>query len=251
MSLARLGVNIDHVATIRQARDEIYPSIEEACKVVIDAGADQVTIHLREDRRHIQDYDVTSVRAITEQSHCLFNFEMGACDEIVDLAINIRPDWVCLVPEKREEKTTEGGLNLLDSKTYDRIKKTCHKIKSANESTQISLFLEANEQVLTLAGSLGVNAVEIHTGEFARRVHSNMDFISELSKFKKAQEILSELKLGCHAGHGLTQKSTMLLLQEKNFVEYNIGHSIIAEAVFKGLNQVVKEYKTLFTQYPL
>jgi pyridoxine 5-phosphate synthase len=157
----RLGVNIDHVATLRQARGESYPSIVEAADMALMAGADQITIHLREDRRHIQDTDVPAVKMVTERYGRPLNLELGANDEIIQLACEVRPDWICIVPEKREEKTTEGGLDLRDLKNFDKISKTCDLFKEKIPNVKISLFVEADPEILGLCAKMNIDAVEI------------------------------------------------------------------------------------------
>ncbi len=244
----RLGVNIDHVATLRQARGEEYPSIARAAETVLKAGADQITIHLREDRRHIQDTDVEVVQLMTKQFGKPLNLEMGCAPDIVDLCITVKPDWVCLVPEKREEKTTEGGLDLLDSKNFERVKTTCEKIKKGSPESKISLFLEANISTLEKASELSIDAVEIHTGDYARKYLEDDDVSSDLTQFKKAYELLTEKNIAVHAGHGLTIESVLPLLKTKLFAEYNIGHWIICESVFKGLSNVILDFKALFAK---
>ena len=251
MKFARLGVNIDHVATLRQQRGEFYPEVSRAAEVALATGAHQITIHLREDRRHIQDHDVPTVHGICKKLGLPLNFEMGCSDEMVGIAINEKPEWVCLVPEKREERTTEGGLDVLNESNYQRVKKACEDIKTHSPNTRISLFVEANKEVLNRCVTMKIDAVEIHTGEFAKDFLSNSDLSSHLKEFREGAEIIKKAGLGYHAGHGLTFDSLVPLLEEAQFEEYNIGHWIIAEAVFIGLGHVVKEMVTLINKYPL
>ncbi|MBH48973.1 MAG: pyridoxine 5'-phosphate synthase [Halobacteriovorax sp.] len=247
----RLGVNIDHVATLRQARGEFYPSVVEAASVCLLAGADQITIHLREDRRHIQDTDVGAVALVTKKYGKPLNFEMGCHNEIVDIALATGPDWVCLVPEKREERTTEGGLDLLDETNFDKVSQACTKLKAGLPNLKISLFLEASAETLERAAKLPIDAVEIHTGEYAKAFLHGESTESYLGAFRRAQILLKEAGIGCHAGHGLTQESIQPLLQEGLFAEYNVGHWIICQAVFDGLGKVVTTMKESCLQYPL
>lgn len=241
MSKIRLGVNIDHVATLRQARGENYPSIVDAAQVVLDAGADQITIHLREDRRHIQDTDVPAVKLVTERFNKPLNLEIGANDEIIQLAIDVKPDWICIVPEKREEKTTEGGLNLKDEKTFLKIKNTCSLLKASIDDVKISLFVEADQDILEKSIEMEIDAVEIHTGDYAKAVLEDNDFSSYIELFKKGKEFIESKKIGYHAGHGLTDHSLMPLVNENIFLEYNIGHWIICDSLFVGLSNSVKK----------
>jgi pyridoxine 5-phosphate synthase len=249
--IARLGVNIDHVATLRQARGEDYPSIVDAAQVSLLNGADQITIHLREDRRHIQDTDVETVRLVTKRFGKPLNFEMGVSPEIVEIAIASTPEWICLVPEKREEKTTEGGLDLLDDQNFIRIEEAVKKLKSSIKDVKISLFLEAKIEVLIKASQLGIDAVEVHTGEYARVFSHGDDIGRYIEQFKSAKDYLASNKIATHAGHGLTEESVKPLLEHKIFEEYNIGHWIICNAVFHGLSTTIKNLKTLFEEHPL
>jgi pyridoxine 5-phosphate synthase len=251
MKFARLGVNIDHVATLRQQRGEFYPEVPRAAEVALATGAHQITIHLREDRRHIQDRDVPAVHKICQHFSKPLNFEMGCSEEMVEIAIKQRPEWVCLVPEKREERTTEGGLDILNESNYQRIKKACEEIKARSVNTKISLFVESNAEVLKRCTTLNIDAVEIHTGEYAKDFLANYDLAAHLKEFREGAEIIKSAGLGYHAGHGLTLDSLVPLLEEAHFEEYNIGHWIISESVFIGLGHVVKEMVTLINKYPL
>ncbi len=249
--IPRLGINIDHVATLRQARGEEYPSVVDAAIVSLQNGADQITIHLREDRRHIQDYDVEAVRLVTKRFGKPLNLEMGVSPDIVEIAIASIPEWICLVPEKREEKTTEGGLDLLDDDNFIRIEDAIKKLKASIKDVKISLFLEANHEVLSRAKDLPIDAVEIHTGEFAKVFANGDDCSKFIIQYKKAKEFLAQNKIACHAGHGLTDESVKALLETKIFEEYNIGHWVICHALFNGLGSTIKNLKTIFEVYPL
>ena len=251
MKFARLGVNIDHVATLRQQRGEFYPEVVRAAEVSLATGASLITIHLREDRRHIQDRDVDEVHDICKKMGQPLNLEMGASPEMIKIAIHQKPQWVCLVPEKREERTTEGGLDVLDQINYNRIKDACLEIKKGSPQTKISLFVEADEKVLEKCLTINADAVEIHTGEYAKDFLEKRTLIPHLQKYRKGSLQMKAAGWGYHAGHGLTFDSLEPLLQEGDFEEYNIGHWIIAESVFIGLGHVVKEMLTLIKKYPL
>lgn len=251
MKYPRLGVNIDHVATLRQQRGEFYPEVVRAAEVSLATGAHQITIHLREDRRHIQDHDVPSVHEVCRKMGLPLNLEMGASDEMVNIAIQERPEWVCLVPEKRQERTTEGGLDVRDEENYQRVKKACEAIKNGSSGTKISLFVEADEEVLKRCLTLKCDAVEIHTGEYAKDFLNNKSILHHLEKYKKGSMIIKAAGRGYHAGHGLTFDSLLPLLEEGDFEEYNIGHWIIAESIYLGLGHVIKEMLTLMNKYPL
>ncbi len=249
--IPRLGVNIDHVATLRQARGELYPSVVDAARVCLEQGADQITIHLREDRRHIQDTDVESVGLVTKKFGRPLNLEMGCSDGIIEIALAIVPDWICLVPENRQEKTTEGGLDIKNEANYQRVMAVCQRFKKILPTTRISLFVESDQDTLDHITTLApyIDAVEIHTGHFARDFISGNDLRSHLKQYQAAHSHIKGLKLSFHAGHGLTGESVIPLLEAKIFQEYNIGHWIIGEAVFRGLGTVVRELKNLIQQY--
>ena len=247
----RLGVNIDHVATLRQARGESYPSLPRAAQLVMDRGADQITIHLREDRRHIQDVDVEMIAEVTRKFKRPLNLEMSCVPEIVEVAEETKPQWVCLVPEKREEKTTEGGLDLCGEKSFKKVAKTCEELKSRIKGVKISLFVECDEEVLRCCSCLGADAVEIHTGDFARAYLEGKDLSSFFEQYRRGYNLSSSLGMGYHAGHGLTSQSTLLLLREGLFSEYNIGHWIVSHALFIGLGNVVENLKREFQSSPL
>lgn len=241
MNKVRLGVNIDHVATLRQARGESYPSIADAARVSLESGADQITIHLREDRRHIQDYDVTAVRAVTKNYGKPLNLEVGSNDEIIEIAIDIKPDWICIVPEKREERTTEGGLNLKDTTSFEKIKRTCKLLKEKTPDSKISLFVESDLATMEKSVELPIDAVEIHTGDYAIAFNNNEDYQDHIKDFQAAKEFCNSRSIGFHAGHGLTNENLVPLVENSLFVEYNIGHWIIADSVFNGLDISIKK----------
>ena len=245
----RLGVNIDHVATLRQARGEDYPSIKRASEDVLSNGADQITIHLREDRRHIQVEDIGVVKEFTKKSGVPLNLEMACGHEIIEISKKFKPDWICIVPEKREERTTEGGLDLNNLITLNKVRDACTNLKREIPGIKISLFLEAKKDILETAINLAIDAVEIHTGEYAKFFLSGKDYQGHLNAFKDSQIFLKQNNVACHAGHGLTIESVVPLLNEGCFEEYNIGHWIIADSVFRGLDQVIKEFSKLFEQY--
>lgn len=251
MNFPRLGVNIDHIATLRQQRGEYYPEVHRAAEVALATGADQITIHLREDRRHIQDFDVTAVFDVCQKFSLPLNLEMGCTEEMVQIASRVRPQWICLVPEKREEKTTEGGLNILSDSNFQKIKNTCENLKALTPQSKISLFVEADARVLEKCLELRADAVEIHTGEFARDYLTGKSLVRHLDSYQKGFEIINQHHWGYHAGHGLTINSLEPLLEQGLFEEYNIGHWIISESVFLGLGHVLKELLSLIQKHPL
>ncbi|EQC46030.1 pyridoxine 5'-phosphate synthase [Bacteriovorax sp. Seq25_V] len=248
--ISKLGVNIDHVATLRQQRDEGYPSLVDAADATLRAGANQITIHLREDRRHIQDTDVQAVLLVTRKFGVPLNLEMGCSREIAEIAVASSPEWICLVPEKREEKTTEGGLDLSDA-NLSKVKETMEYLKENIPGVKISLFVEASEETMKRSLELKADAVEIHTGQYAKAFLEGEDIAEYLEKFKSAYDLVKDSSMLFHAGHGLTLESVVPLLELKIFREYNIGHWIIAQSIFEGIDSVTKKFLDLFSKYPM
>ncbi|MBN2018118.1 MAG: pyridoxine 5'-phosphate synthase [Candidatus Cloacimonetes bacterium] len=235
--MAKLGVNIDHVATIRQARKTFEPDPVEAAFIAEKYGADQITIHLREDRRHIQDRDL---RIIRETVQTKLNLEMAPTEEMVAIAKAVHPDTVTLVPEKREEVTTEGGLNLELKGLEEKI----HALKEAGIA--VSVFIDPDNEVVKMAHKLGADAVELHTGYFAN-AKSEQDILSEVERIKEAVHTGKKQGLYVAAGHGITYFNAHYLAGIEDIQEYNIGHSIISRAVFVGLGRAVQEMKALIS----
>lgn len=245
----RLGVNIDHVATLRQARGESYPSIADAARLSLEAGSDQITIHLREDRRHIQDTDLPVVKLVTERYGKPLNLELGVAEEIIQIAIDCKPDWICIVPEKREERTTEGGLNVTDPKNFEKVLAACEKFKEKIPNVKISLFVEAELATLEACIKMPIDAVEIHTGDYAKAYLQDEDISIYLQKFQVAKELIESHGLGYHAGHGLTDESLVPLVENKLFAEYNIGHWIISDSIFCGLERSIQKLTDIIKKF--
>lgn len=245
---ARLGVNIDHVATLRQARGENYPSLVDSARVALENGADQITIHLREDRRHIQDTDVPAIKLVTERYGKPLNLEMGANQEIMQIGVEVKPEWICLVPEKREERTTEGGLDLLNEKTFKHIQQACQFLKKEIPGVKISLFVTSDLGVLEKSVQCDIDAVEIHTGDYARDYLEGESIAEHLADYQMAFNFIQAHNIGFHAGHGLTDLSLAELIKQGLFVEYNIGHWIICDSVFNGLALSVKKLKEIINK---
>jgi pyridoxine 5-phosphate synthase len=229
-----LGVNIDHVATLRQARGTIYPQPVEAALIAEVSGADIITMHLREDRRHIQDSDM---RLVKDAIKCRLNMEMAATDDMVNFALHLKPNDVCLVPEKREELTTEGGLDLI--RGYDNIKKVTDKLQ--NKDIQVSLFINADEKQIKMAKKIGSVAIEIHTGFYADG--NDKQQAEELNKIIHCANYAASLGLYVNAGHGLHYTNVQQIAKIPQIQELNIGHSIIATSVFLGLSNAVLKMK--------
>ena len=238
MKNIRLGVNIDHVATVRNARGEIQPSPLKAAILAEKYGADSVTIHLREDRRHINDDDL---KLIISKLKIPLNLEIAATDEMLKIALKHKPPFICIVPEKRKEITTEGGLNLNFKKTY--LKKIIHKLK-INKS-RISLFIDPRMRDVKEAKLLNADCIEIHTGKFCNLVNDNKNFTKEFYKIKKAVEFGNNIGLEVHAGHGLTYRSAKILSKIKGINEFNIGHFLIGESIFIGLGNSIKKFRKI------
>lgn len=232
-----LGVNIDHVATLRQARGVNYPQVVQAALIAEQAGADGITIHLREDRRHIQDRDVELVR---ECINTRLNLEMAVTDEMIAIAKRIKPEYVCLVPEKREELTTEGGLDV--DGHFDKIKRACHEL--GDQNIKVSLFIDADPRQIEAAYKSCAPFIEIHTGHYA----DALDEKSCLSQFRlicDGVKIAKDLGLMVNAGHGLHYHNVAPIAAIDDIYELNIGHSIISQAVFSGLDKAVADMKKI------
>ena len=236
--MKRLGINIDHVATIRNARGEGHPNILNAAKYVMKLGADSITIHLREDRRHINDKDLIT---LSKFKKIPINLELSTNKKITKLAIKCKPKFVCLVPEKRNEVTTEGGLNLKkNSKKISNIIQLFNKNK-----IRTSLFINPSIEDIKLSKKIETKCIEIHTGKLSRLVRSNKNFNNELKKIKKCASYAKTLGIEVHAGHGLDYKSTNILSKIYEISEFNIGHFIIGESIFFGLKKTIKTFKKI------
>jgi len=229
----RLHINVDHVATLRNARGTPYPDPVEAARVCLDAGAHGITAHLREDRRHIRDDDVERLRATLRST---FNLEMASTDEMVGIACKIVPDVVTLVPERREERTTEGGLEVAKASTALR----SHVEKLHAAEIKVSLFIAPDLAQVEASHALGVEQIELHTGEYAHAAGDAAASKRELDRLAAAAKRGRELGLEIAAGHGLTTKNVPALLAISEIVELNIGHAVIADAVFAGLPGAVR-----------
>ena len=236
--MKRLGVNIDHVATVRNARGERHPDPLYAALQVVKMGADSVTIHLREDRRHINDLDA---KKICKSKKILVNLEISINDKIVNNAVKIKPDFICLVPENRKEVTTEGGLNLVKYKK--KLKNIIEKFKKNKIRT--SLFINPSIKDIKLSKELNTDCVEIHTGRISNLVKSKRKYSKELNRIKKCSILANKLNIEVHAGHGLDYKTTKILNKIKEIEEFNIGHFIIGESIFIGLSNVIKNFKKI------
>lgn len=235
----KLGVNIDHIATVRQARGGKEPSVLESALEAEQGGADSITVHLREDRRHIQDRDVFE---LVKKSYVPLNLEMSVAPEILKVALKVRPEKTCLVPEKRRELTTEGGLNLFSKRA--QLIRTIDALSA--RGVEVSLFIDPIERQVREAARLGAYAIEIHTGSYANAGEGPQQD-KELARVQKAARLGSQLGLCVHAGHGLNYGNIFPLLAVPEIVEFNIGHSIVSRALFVGLSRAVQEMKKIIS----
>ena len=236
--MKRLGVNIDHIATIRNARGESHPDPLTAAKFVKKVGADSITIHLREDRRHIKDFDAKKICAIRDLN---VNLEISTNPKIVNIAIKIKPDFICIVPENRKEITTEGGLNLI--KNRKKIQKIISKFRKKNIRT--SLFVNPSMKDIKISKQINTDCIEIHTGKLANLVKSKNNHSKELKRIKQCSSYAKKLGIEVHAGHGLDYKTTKILSKINEIKEFNIGHYLIGESIFYGLKKVIVNFKKI------
>ena len=236
--MKRLGVNIDHIATLRNARGEVHPSPLKAAKLAIKYGADSITIHLREDRRHIKDQDLEK---LSKYKNIPINLEIAANMQMLKIALKNKPNFVCIVPEKRKEITTEGGLNLKKNKS--KIKKIVLKLKKSKIRT--SLFINPTIKDVKLSKKLKSDCIELHTGKISDLIKLNKDFSNEFVKIKNCAKFGNSIGLEIHAGHGMDYKTTKILNKIKQIKEFNIGHFIVGESIFNGFHEVIKKIKRI------
>jgi pyridoxine 5-phosphate synthase len=239
----RLGVNIDHVATVRNARGSAYPDPIRAAKIAEEAGADGITAHLREDRRHISDADIEGLMAVLTKP---LNFEMAATDEMQKIALRHRPHAVCIVPEKREERTTEGGLEV--AREENRL---AHFIAPLREAgCRVSIFIAADARQIEAAHRIGAQVIELHTGAYCD-FHAEGHFAERDAELERLREMAAyghSLGLEVHAGHGLTYETVQPVAAFPEVMELNIGHFIIGEAIFRGLDPAIREMRRLMDE---
>ena len=243
MTALRLGVNVDHVATVRNARGGGLPDPLRAALLAIDAGADGITAHLREDRRHIHDDDMARLKGAISKP---LNFEMAATPQMLDIALRIRPHACCLVPEKRTERTTEGGLDVVGG--HDALKPFVAELKSAG--IRVSMFIEPSQEALDACASLRAPVVELHTGAWCDALaHGDRERSDrEFARLRAAATTAAALGLECHAGHGLDYDSARTIAALPEIVELNIGHFLIGEAIFVGLAQCVRTMRAAMNE---
>jgi len=237
--ILELGINIDHVATLRNARGTVYPDPLRAAKLAEEAGADLITLHLREDRRHIKDADLLALRPLIKTR---MNLECAVTPEMLDIACKVKPHDVCLVPEKREEVTTEGGLDVLGK--FEVVKAATKQLKDAG--IRVSLFIDPEQKQIQAAKDVGASVVELHTGRYADL--SGAEQKTELERIRKAAQFGKSIGLRVNAGHGLHEGNVMPIAAIAELSELNIGHAIVAEALFKGWQQAITDMKSLMVQ---
>ena len=238
-SKIELGINIDHVATLRNARGTVYPDPIKAARLAEEAGADLITLHLREDRRHIKDADLITLRPLIQTR---MNLECAVTPEMIDIACRVQPHDVCLVPEKREEVTTEGGLDVMGH--FDAVKAATAQLKAAG--IRVSLFIDPEEKQIQAAKNVGATVVELHTGRYADLAGDQQN--QELERIRKAAQFGKSIGLRVNAGHGLNESNVIPVAAIAELSELNIGHAIVAEAVFKGWQNAISDMKALMTQ---
>jgi len=234
-----LGINIDHVATLRNARGTIYPDPLKAARLAEEAGADLITLHLREDRRHIKDADLLALRPLIQTR---MNLECAVTPEMINIACQVKPHDVCLVPEKREEVTTEGGLDVVGH--FDAVKAATTQLK--NTGIRVSLFIDPEEKQIQAAKDAGATVVELHTGRYADLEGDHQ--IRELERIRKAAQFGVSIGLRVNAGHGLHEANVIPVAAIAELSELNIGHAIVAEALFKGWQKAIIDMKALMAQ---
>ena len=237
----RLGINIDHVATLRNARGENYPKVTEAAKIVEKSGADLVTVHVREDRRHINENDLGDILNVISIP---VNLEIAANSEMVNIAIEYKPKYVCFVPEKRQEVTTEGGLDVINN--FDKLKKILEKFSCNN--INVAIFIDPDKDQLIATHKLGVKTIEFHTGSYAKAFIKKNNVELELKKITESTSFAKKLGLNCHAGHGLTYDNVSSIVSINNIVELNIGHFIIANSIFDGLENSILKMRNIISK---
>ena len=241
MGVPRLGINIDHVATVRNARGEDYPSPLKAALQSQKYGADSITIHLREDRRHIVDQDLVEIR---KKLKIPLNLEMAPTKQMLKIALKYKPAFVCIVPEKRKEITTEGGLNL--KRNSFLIKKIIRKLKKKKIRT--SLFIEPNINDIKIAKNIDADCIEIHTGKICNLHNKKKNTKNEFKKIQKSVNFANNIGLEVHAGHGITFSSAILLSKIKGIEEFNIGHFLIGESIFIGIKDCIKKFRKILSK---
>ena len=235
--MSKLGVNIDHVATLRNARGENHPNILRFADIAIKSGADSITVHLREDRRHIKDLDLKRLC----KKRIKINLEMACNNKMLAIALRNMPNYICIVPEKRKEITTEGGINL--KKNFNNLKRIISKLNKSKIRT--SLFIDPSKKNIEISKKIGAKCVELHTGKLSILIKKGAKFSNELKRIKDASKLASANGIEVHAGHGLDYKTTKILKKISYIKEFNIGHFIIGESLESGMSSIIKKFKKI------
>ena len=236
----RLGVNIDHVATLRNARNENFPNLSDVAILLTKCEVDLITVHLREDRRHILDEDVFDLK---RKNFLPLNLEMASTPEMRDICIKVSPEFCCIVPEKREELTTEGGLNVRKQVKY--LKEYVENIK--HNGTKVSLFIDPDIDQIDAAIEVGADAVELHTGKYSLLFEKG-SYTNELKRIQESAEYCAKNKIVCNAGHGLNFKNVSNISQIENISELNVGHFIVAQSLFNGLKETISKFREIINE---
>ena len=236
----RLGVNIDHVATLRNARNDNFPNLLNVCKILKILQVDNITVHLREDRRHIKDNDVMD---LIKKNYLPLNLEMAATSQMQEFCLKILPSSCCIVPERREELTTEGGLDVKNQMNY-----LSSFLPILSKKTKVSLFVDPDLEQIKAAKDLGVQAIEIHTGKYSNLFKKKKHEV-ELNKIKKAAEFSVKIGLDCHAGHGLNFENVQKISQINEITELNVGHFLIGQSLYTGLEQTIKKFMKIINHH--
>ena len=235
--MSKLGVNIDHVATLRNARGENHPNILRFADIAIKSGADSITVHLREDRRHIKDLDLKRLC----KKRIKINLEMACNNKMLAIALRNMPNYICIVPEKRKEITTEGGIDL--KKNFNNLKRVISKLNKSKIRT--SLFIDPSKKNIEISKKIGAKCVELHTGKISILIKKGAKFSNELKRIKDASKLASANGMEVHAGHGLDYKTTKILKKISFIKEFNIGHFIIGESLESGMSSIIKKFKKI------
>jgi len=237
----KLGVNIDHVATLRNARGGFYPDVVKAAKIAEISGADSITVHLREDRRHINENDLENLLKFIRVP---LNLEIAAQEETIEIALKNKPQSICFVPENRMEITTEGGLDVV--KNFDYLKNVIVPLLKSN--INLSVFIDPSKEQLQATRDLGIKTIEFHTGQYANTFENNTKSSAELEKIQECVAFANSLNFNCHAGHGLNFDNVVSIAKIVNIVELNIGHFLIADSIFNGLKNSIQKMKQIINE---
>tara|TARA_B100001093_G_scaffold338650_1_gene323426 strand:+ start:9367 stop:10104 length:738 start_codon:yes stop_codon:yes gene_type:complete len=240
----KLGVNIDHVATLRNARGGNYPDVITAAKIAEQSGADSITVHLREDRRHINENDLEN---LLSNINIPLNLEIAAKQETIEIALNNKPKSICFVPENRQEITTEGGLDVKNNFNY--LKEIIDPVLKTD--IEVAVFVDPSKEQLQATKELGVKTIELHTGAYANAFENKLNIEFELDKLRSNAFLANKLLLNCHAGHGLNFDNVVSIAKISNILELNIGHFIIADSIFNGLKKSIQKMRTIINEASL